>query len=157
MLCYRRDGLKGDNNMNAYTELRNRHQERVNALPIMWAFSMDQFRKEMERMGVTDKSEIVSIGNGGYMRKEEAPLLDKTFEAIDAEMKAAIEADTDGTGFIKDMFLYELANHEYCITYDLEPTLDACGLTEAEVLNNTRLLNGLKLATKEYLRNSENY
>lgn len=157
MLCYRRDGLKGDNNMNTYAELRNRHQERVNALPIMWAFSMEQFRKEMQRMGVTNKSEIVSIGNGGYMRKEDAPLLDTTFKAIDAEMKAAIEADPDGTGFIKDMFLYELANHEYCITYDLKPTLDACGLAEDEVLNTPRLMNGLKLATEEYLRNSKDY
>ena len=80
-----------------------------------------------------------------------------TFEENEAELAAAINSDPEGTGLIPDMFLYELANHEYCITYDLEPTLAALQLTEDEVLNDDRLLNGLKLAKAEYLRSVEDY
>lgn len=33
--------------MNAYAEMKSRHQERVNALPLKFAFSMEQFRAAM--------------------------------------------------------------------------------------------------------------
>ena len=64
----------------------------------------------------------------------------------------AIAADTTGDGFIFDMFVYELANHEYCITYDLEDTLDALGLTPEEVNADKRLSHGLNKAIKTYLK-----
>ena len=41
--------------------------------------------------------------------------------------------------YLVDMFKYELANHEYGYTYDLEPTLEACGLTEEDIENNSDL------------------
>lgn len=144
---------------NAYAEMKKRQQERVNALPLMFAFSQQQFNEGMEKLGLepTDTHLITSIGAGGFIRKADLAHFHDTMEALSIEAQAAIDEDTDGTGFIKDMFLYELANHEYCITYDLEPTLDALNLTEDQVLSNPKLLNGLKLATAEYLRNYENY
>ena len=39
------------------------------------------------------------------------------------------------------MFSYELANHEYCITYDIEPTLDALGLTLDEINKRAYLVH----------------
>lgn len=140
--------------MNKYQQLKEAQQKRVNDLPLMFAFNHDQFREGMAKLGLTvdDTDKIVSIGGGGYIRKADVPLFNATFGGLETEMKAAIEADKDGTGFIYDMFLYELQNHEYCITYDLEPTLDALGLTEDDVLNNPALLNGLRLAKKEALK-----
>jgi len=41
--------------------------------------------------------------------------------------------------FLYDAFDYKLGNHEYCITWDIEPTLDALGLTEEEVENDARM------------------
>lgn len=144
--------------MNAYAEMKARHQERVNALPLKFAFSMQQFREMMESWGLTenDTDKIYKMGNsGGFYRREDSQLIFTTFEENQIEMNAAISNDLDGSGFIKDMFRYELVNHEYCITYDLEPTLDALGLTEDEVLNNPALFNGLKLARAEYLKEAE--
>lgn len=140
--------------MNKYQQLREAQQKRINDLPIIFAFNHAQFREGMAKLGLTvdDTDKIYSIGGGGYIRKEDSALFNATFNGVDEELKAAIEADTDGTGFIYDMFLYELQNHEYCITYDLEPTLYALGLTEDDVLNNPALLNGLKLARKEALK-----
>ncbi len=146
--------------MNAYAEMKARHQKRVNDLPIKFAFSMQQFREAMESWGLTenDTDKIYKMGGtGGFYRREDSKLIFDTFEENEIEKKAAIGNDLDGSGFIKDMFLYELANHEYCITYDLEPTLDALGLTEDEVLNNPALVNGLKLARKEYLDHAFDY
>ena len=144
---------------NAYVEMKKRHQERVNALPLMFAFSQQQFNEGMEKLGLkpTDTHLITSIGAGGFIRKADLANFHDTMEALKIEAQAAIDEDIDGTGFIKDMFLYELGNHEYCITYDLEPTLDALNLTEDQVLANPRLMKGLKLAREEYLRSYDDY
>lgn len=143
--------------MNSYVELMNDHQKRVNALPVMYAFNQQQFNEGMERLGLApaDTDKIVSIGMGGFIRKTDKDLYINTFKQIDQEMKDAIAADKDGTGFIKEMFRYELANHEYCITYDLEPTLDALGLTVDMVNDSPALLNGLHIAKREYLAEAE--
>lgn len=137
--------------MNAYTEMKARHQERVNALPIKFAFGMKQFREMMASWGLTenDTDKIYKMGGtGGFYLRTDSKLIFNTLEENEIEMQAAIRNDIDGSGFIKDMFIYELDNHEYSYTGDLEPTLDALGLSEDDVLNNPALLNGLKLARK---------
>lgn len=144
--------------MNAYVEMNERHQKRVNALPLKFAFGMKQFREMMESWGLTenDTDKIYKMGGtGGFYLRTDSKLIFDTFEENRIEMDAAIRNDIDGSGFIKDMFRYELGNHEYCITYDLEPTLDALGLTIDEVNASPALLNGLKLARKEYLTEAE--
>ena len=62
-------------------------------------------------------------------------------------MTEAINADRTGNGFIFDMFNYELANHEYCITLDLTDALLSLGLTDAEIVKSKPLQTGLKKAT----------
>lgn len=146
--------------MNQYAEMKEYHQKRINDLPLMFAFNQRQFKEGMERWGLTedDTDKIYKLGTtGGFYQRKDSTLIFSTFEQNEDEMAKAIRADPDGTGFIKDMFLYELANHEYCITYDLEPTLVALGYSEDDVLNDERLLNGLKLAKAEYLRSLSDY
>lgn len=140
--------------MNAYAEMKSRHQERINALPLKFAFGMNQFREMMESWGLTenDTDRIYKMGGtGGFYLREDSKLIFTTLEENEIEMQAAIRNDLDGSGFVKDMFRYELANHEYCITYDLEPTLDALGLSVDDVNASPALLNGLRIAKQEYL------
>ena len=60
-----------------------------------------------------------------------------------------IKLDTEGTGFIKDMFKTELINHEYGYTLELDDTLDTLGITIDDLNKNKNLQNGLILATNE--------
>lgn len=140
--------------MNTYAEMKERHQERINALPLKFAFGMKQFREMMESWGLTenDTDKIYKMGGtGGFYLREDSKLIFDTFAENEIELQAAIGNDIDGYEFIKGMFSYELANHEYCITYNLEPTLDALGLSIDDVNASPALLNGLKLAKQEYL------
>ena len=140
--------------MNQYIEMKNRHQQEVNALPIKFAFSNKQFEEAMAGWGLTpdDTDKIYKLGGtGGFYLRHDSKLIFDTLERHANEQADAIAADKDGMGYIYQMFLYELGNHEYCITYDLEPTLDACGLTEDEVLSDPALLAGFKKAKKDYL------
>ena len=143
--------------MNKYIELKNKIQKEVDEFPMGFAFSNEQFEKMKEELGVKENSELLSIGAGGFIRKTDKEAFNELFNNKAKRIDEAIAEDKTGEGFIKDMFLYELANHEYCITYDLEDTLYALDLTYDEVMNDERLLRGLTLAKNEYLGCPENY
>lgn len=145
--------------MNKYAELRQRQQEEFNALPLGFAFSRKQFDEMMQEWGLDpekDLDKILRIPGGGYVQKKDADLLHQTTERHDKEMEAAIAEDKTGEGFIYEMFLYELDNHEYGYTRDTEDTLDALGYTAEEVLNDPRLKRGIEKAVTEICKREGN-
>jgi hypothetical protein len=127
-----------------YTELKAKHQKEVDAFPFGFAFSQKQFEEMMTKWGLTpdDTDKIYSIGGGGYIRKSDSKAMSEMFDRHEAERKAAMQDDE----YLYEMFNYELANHEYCITYDLDDTLDALGLTIEEINANPRMADALKRA-----------
>lgn len=137
---------------NKYKELRDKHQTEFNEFPIKFAFSDEQFKKAMEELGLTenDTDKIVSIGASGFIRKSDVEKFNEMNKRHRQEEKEAINADTTGEGYIKDMFDYELANHEYGYTYDLTDTLEALDLTKDDINKDERLKHGLDLALKRY-------
>lgn len=143
--------------MNKYIEMKERHQKEVDNFPMKFAFSDKQFKESMEELGLTEKDvdKVISIGAGGFIRKSDLEEYKDMCQRVAKEMQDAINEDKTGEGFIKDMFKNELANHEYCITYELDEILDAVGLTIEEINSNEALKHGLELARKEYLRQYE--
>lgn len=137
--------------MNNYRELKEKQRKEVNEFPMMFAFSKKQFAEGMAKLGLKENetNKILSIGNGGYIRKSDEKALDDMFDRHKEEFKKAINEDLIGEGFIYNMFNYELGNHEYCITWELDETLDALGLTMEEINDNENLLHGLKKAIEE--------
>ena len=144
---------------NQYQILKEKQQKEFNAFPMGAAFNKTQFAEMMQKWGLlpTDTDKIVSIGSGCFIRKTDREALKELIERLDTEQQKAIADDTTGDGFIFDMFLYELGNHEYCITHDLEDTLDAVGLSIEEINADSRLLHGLNKAIKVYTANSKKY
>lgn len=138
--------------MNAYAELKERQQKEVNAFPLGFAFSNQQFKNMMGKWGLTedDTDKIYSIGSGGFVRKSDADAMHEMFERHAKEHKDAIKADITGDGYIYQMFVYELANHEYGYTYELQDTLDALDITDEDLEKNEALRNGLRKALKGY-------
>lgn len=138
---------------NKYDEIKEKHQKRVNEFPFMFAFSNEQFDKGMKELGLdpSDTDKIVSIGGGGFIRKTDIENYNKMWDELRKEHNDLIEADKTGDGYIKDMFVSELENHEYCITYELDDTLDALELTYEQVINSPTLKHGLELARKEVI------
>jgi hypothetical protein len=137
--------------MNDYLEMKKRHQDEVNAFPMAFAFSNKQFEEGMKKLGLdpSDTDKIYSIGAGGFIRRSDSERLDEIFKRHSEEMENAINNDITGEGFIFNMFNYELANHEYIVTDDVEDTLNAFGLTMEEVNSNPALKKGLRSACKK--------
>lgn len=140
--------------MNEYRAMRDKHQEEVNAFPMFFAFSNQQFEEGMKKLGLkpTDTKQLYKLGGtGGFYRKSDAPALREMFKRHDEEMAAAIAADETGDGFIYDMFDYELANHEFGYTRDIEPALDALELTIEEIRADDRMTHALERACREQI------
>lgn len=136
--------------MTTYREAKEAQQAAYNAFPIGFAFSKEQLKEEMERLKVSCPDELIRIPGGGFIRETDKEAFLKMCDDQDKIMRAYIAADPDGSGFIADMFHTELADHEYCITGDLSETLDALGMTLEEINADSRLINGLKIALKQY-------
>ena len=117
-----------------------------------FAFSQEQFHEVMKEWGLRPKMDLDKIARipyGGFIQKKDAPLMHETFAGHHRELQAAMDADLTGEGFIKDMFLYELENHEYSYTGTAEDALDSLGLSFEDVAADPRLARGLDLAEKE--------
>jgi len=131
--------------MNEYEQLKDKQQKYTNDFPMMFAINDEQLKEGMKKLGLNenDKDKIYSIGGGGFIRKTESESFNNMFSNFDNEINMAIKDDPTGEIFIKDMFEFELFNHEYGYTGDIEPTLDALELT----LDN---INNLKNFYKVY-------
>ena len=127
--------------MMMYREFKEMKQKEFNALPTMFAFSMKQLEEQLNKFGAT-KDEIVNLGAGMFMRKKDVYLLD-SWEARTEAMEKELMKNDD---FVLDAFLYELRNHEYIITYDVDDALEVFGLDRDLVRNDKRLLSILNKA-----------
>ena len=146
--------------VNQYELLKNTHQEEFDKFPIKFAFTEKQFEESMKELGLTanDTDKVVGISNaGGFIRKTDVKRFNEMVSRFRKEEEEAIKNDETGEGYIKDMFEYELANHEYGYTYELADTLDALGLTINEINKNEKLKHGLQLALERYKENYEEY
>lgn len=145
-------GTRMKHKENKYEKLKDKQQKEFDAFPMRFAFDDKQFEEGMKELGlsVKDTDKIVSIGYGGFIRKSDIKAFNEMNKRHRVEEKEAMDKDLTGEGYIKDMFDFELANHEYGYTYELDDTLDALGLTIEEINNDERLKHGLKLALDEY-------
>ena len=144
--------------MNAYAEMKARHQAEVDALPMYWAFSEERFKEILAELGLTenDTDKLCKLPGGGFCLATDAHMIADTLRRHSKELKAAIAADETGEGFIKDMFRYELSNHEYTYTMETGEAVNACGFTRRQVEGEPRLKHGLETACKQ-LREAEGF
>lgn len=137
-----------------YRKMAARHQNEVNALPLGFAFSKEQYREKLASWNITEEEAeagaVLGIGHGGFCRASDRDLVVDTFKRIREEKRAAIESDTTGDGYVYQGLQYELINHEYSYTGDATDAILAVGLTETD-LQRDAVQAALKRATREVM------
>ena len=93
--------------------------------------------------------DIVKIGYGGLCHKKDVNLIKDTFEKLTKEKEEYLK-DENG---LYSAFLYELGNHEYCITYDDQEVFSALDIDIKTADKKT--VNIYIKARAEYLKNAE--
>lgn len=112
-----------------YQELKTRHQNELNAFEhIFFAFSNMQFEEGLKKLD-TDTKSIFSMGGGGYVLKSHAKDLDALFTRHQQELKEHRKNRKN----LLDSLVYELRNHEFCITYNVTDALEALGLALGDI------------------------
>ena len=87
-----------------YQEFKKRTQNEFNTLPLMFAFSNEQFEEGKKKLCVKDDKELVSIGGGGFIKKTDVPLLDEMINRHNKEYEELMQNDE----FVYSAFYYEL-------------------------------------------------
>lgn len=87
---------------------------------------------------------------------EDSKLFHEMLDRHEKELQKAISEDKDGTGFIFQMFLSELNNHEYIYTQDITDTLEALGYSYDDIMGNSKLYKGLIKACKKINKRGDN-
>lgn len=137
--------------MNAYQEMKKRHQKEIGEFPSFFAFNDKQFKEGMEKLGVKDTDELCQGFAGMVYRKADVGKLKELMERQDKETKEAFKDDI----ILHDAIVYELANHEYCVTYDETDTLRALGIGRNELMQDGRLADIFEKARADYLDSVE--
>ena len=115
-----------------YNELKEKNAKELNDFDgIFFAFSNEQFIEGMKKLGLNedDKDKVCSFGSGGIILKSRSKAFNDMFKRNSSAMEEALKKPD----FLLSALSYELANHEYCITYDFEDTFDALGLTFEDI------------------------
>ena len=143
--------------MENYNQMKSRHQKSVDNLPMYFAFGDRQFNELREKLGFETEEEMLknvfTLGAGSIILKKDKELVMNTFEQNSKEMEKAMKDDD----FLLSAFEYELGNHEYRITYEIDETLDARGITPEEYSNSDRMKRIMKQAKINYLNEMEKF
>lgn len=138
-----------------YVQMKERHRKENEKINWGFAFSDKQFNEMLSKWGLTDSEEdlkkIVSIGAGGFIQKKDLKKMNDIFERHQKEEKEFRK----NRKFLKEKILYEMGNHEYCLTLDDEEIMDVLDLDEDEKTEDFFKL--YKECRKIYLKNSNNY
>jgi hypothetical protein len=128
-----------------YLEMKNKHQDRINALPLQFAFNKQQFEEGMRNLGLSpdETDKVCSIPAGGFILKTDRELVLTAFKETNEEMSDALANDDD---FCIEALIYEMGNHEYGYTMDPDDTLASLGLS----LEDERTNRLFKIAQQQY-------
>lgn len=117
--------------MKTYSQLKNEQQKSINNFKgLFFAFSDSQFIEGLAKHNLSDiKKEnwskyVVSIGAGGYITKDRVDAFIELNKQNKKEMKQFKQNEKE---LIKGI-VYEMFNHEFCITYNLNDALDCFDL-----------------------------
>lgn len=140
--------------METYKELKARQQAEINAFPLGFAFSDEQFEKMLEKWGLTTESpedlkKIASIGAGGYIRKSDIPAFNSMIERHKKEEK---EFQKNKESLIDQIF-YEMCNHEFAINWQgVEEVCAACRKTPKDLEKDDFFAECWEKARKKYYK-----
>lgn len=129
--------------------MKKAHQEEVNRFPFGFAFGSKQFAEMMQGWGLNaeskeDLQKIVSIGAGGYVRKEDVPDMEEMFARQKREQQEFRKRGKD----LFAMFCDALCDHEYIVTGDVMESLDALGISVEELNKSEQMKKALAKAIK---------
>lgn len=115
---------------------------------IFFAFDNEQFEKGLEKVHAT-KDDIVSIGFGGFMTKEQQKAYKDLSNKQLQDLRNYMLNDYTQA---RKAFLFEMINHECMYSGDYEEVLEVLALTQDDLKNNRKLQQAFDYARKQCMK-----
>lgn len=120
--------------METHKKLKAAHSEEINNFEgIFFAFNDEQLSEGLKKLGLPEdcnpSEHLAAIGAGGYILKTRVADFGAMFKRHDAENK---ELRKNPKELVKAI-AYEMANHEYGYTGEIEDTLEALDISPGDV------------------------
>ena len=109
-----------------YLEIKEYYHKQINNFPVIFAFSKTQFDEKYNTPEFKGHK-LIKTGVGGYIRKKDK------WKWLNLWSRRAqdIAVLKDNEHALLEAIVYELGNHEYGYTYDIEPVTETFGLNES--------------------------
>lgn len=115
--------------LETYTQQKKRHQDEISGFDgLFWAFSNEQLEEGLTKLKCTTK-DLISIGAGGFILRSQVQSF-KDCMTRQAQERKELKKDVK---IFFDALVYELRNHEYCITCNPANALESLGLNKEDV------------------------
>lgn len=138
----------------AYLDLQKKHQQELSDFPIAYAFSEEQLKEALVKLGAESKEECVTIfGHGDIVKRENAKPFLKLLERQTKELKEAMK----NKEFAEAAFLYEMDNHEYAINWSADEDVLACFNMSFDDLRKLGLESAYRSARNQHMKNAEEW
>ncbi len=140
--------VKDNVDTSKYTTLKDKWQKEYNDFPMGFAFSDDQLKEQMEKLNVKTTDELVGIGvGGGFIRKADQKDFNEMVKRVHDEQEKAKDDDE----YLYQMFVYEMGNCEYQLSYDTEYVLEmGCNMSLKD-LKDERIMTIWTKAKKDFI------
>ena len=133
-----------------YLELKKKQEVEHNTFTktcMFFAFNNQQMTDGIAKFPKGTK--FYSIGAGAYIIQSKSKEYMELINKFEAELKQAKK----NFKLLVEAIRYELANHEYCITYDLTDTLESLSIDVDDIDDMTA--EAIKVAKRKYLKESK--
>lgn len=139
---------------NRYRELTSMQQERINRFSkdkIIFAHDNDELNEGLAELKLT-ADDVMQLYSGCYIRKDAVEEFKKLNENLSRELNRCIQADETGEGFVYDMFLACMEDHNTRETEDPTDAVRAAGFTFKQIECNRKLMTGYRKAAEEIMQ-----
>ena len=137
----------------AYLDLQERQRKEIEEFPIAYAFSEQQLKEALEKLGAKKEECVTIFGHGDIVKKENAkPFIDMLKRQMN-ELQIAMKDDA----FAEAAFLYEMDNHEYAINWDGDDDVLGVFGFNFDDLRELKLMNAYRRARDAHMKHAEEW
>lgn len=137
----------------AYLDLQERQRKEIEEFPIAYAFSEQQLKEALEKLGATKEECVTIFGHGDIVKKENAkPFIDMLKRHMN-ELQIAMKEEA----FAEAAFLYEMDNHEYAINWDGDDDVLAVFGFNFDDLRELKLMDAYRRARNAHMKHAEEW
>lgn len=137
----------------AYLDLQERQRKEIEEFPIAYAFSEQQLKEALEKLGAKKEECVTIFGHGDIVKKENAkPFIDMLKRHMN-ELQIAMKEEA----FAEAAFLYEMDNHEYAINWDGDHDVLAVFGFNFDDLRELKLMDAYRRARNAHMKHAEEW